>query len=209
MDLNDEMVHMVSRVSRTLHRRFDVCPLEDIQQELYAFVFGNPDKVNEWQDTEQMGKLNRALWYTGLDYCQVEKAALLGYKDEDNYYYNTRTVVYLLREIFSTVDNFDELTKQELPDKEAVLDVTNAFIKAPKEDRDLLWGVLTCTAENAHAHMAEVWGVTEDLVRGRYKRSLRRIQRTLGGEAPDQQYRRRARSNAAAQVQTRKEYLGE
>jgi len=212
MDMSEDMVGRVARTARNLHRRFSMVPSDDIQQEIWAWILGHTDKIEEWEANDSLGKLGKAIYHAGLAYCQTEKASILGYKDDDNYYYSINpnsdySIQAVLQQILSTIDSYDELHRTEVGDQAAVMDITNAFTDLPESDRHLLYGVLTSTEENACAAMGNEWGVTEDTVRSRYRRILKRMQRSLGGERPV--YHTKVMSNAARQVLTRKEYLGE
>lgn len=206
MEISEDLIQRVARASRNLHRRFPMVELDDIQHECWAWILGHTDKISEWDSLGHFGKIQKSIWHCGLDFCQIEKARIVGYSNSDNYYYSTKVIEIVISELLSSIDPYDALSRYELVDKEAMIDVTAAFKASPKEDRDLLWGVLTCDADNPAEHMAREWGVTEDAVRGRYKRALRRLQRRLGGEAPKEH--RRVQSNAAAVFKTKEEYEG-
>lgn len=205
--LQEDLPARTARVARNLHRRFDMVPSEDIQQELWCWILTHTDKLDEWESTDQLGKLGKALWHAGLNYCQKEKADIVGYKVDDNYYYTLNQIEHMLSELFSTIDVYDEQSRHGLRDNDAMLDVMLVFVDLPETDRHLLYNLLTSSEAAPCAALAEVYGMTEDAFNSRKRRIIKRLQRELGGERPTEH--RKVMSNASAQVLTRKEYLGE
>ena len=95
----DKYENIVGMIAYEFSRKFHMCDADDIRQELWIWFLEHPNKVKLWETLEgkQSTKLiARSLRNAAKDYCQREKARAVGYKVEDNYYYDREVVELLL-----------------------------------------------------------------------------------------------------------------
>lgn len=183
--MEDEFVQRVSVIARALSRRFRSVSLGDIQQELWAWLFGHMEAIERWEGQEESWRTQRALWSAGSAYCQKEKAAIEGYSPEDVYYYSVNHIQNVLEDAFAALGEPKFLgVHAHVWDADSTIDVVGAYEKASEYDRKLIWDVLSSDGANPARVVALARGQTEDLIRGRYRRALRRLQRSLGGPNP-------------------------
>ena len=91
--------NLVAGIAYEFSRKFHMVPAEDIRQELWVWFLEHPNKVKVWEslDGKQSTKLvARSLRNAAKDYCQREKAKSVGYRVEDNYYYDKEIVEMIL-----------------------------------------------------------------------------------------------------------------
>lgn len=182
---------------RYLHRRFTMVSQDDIQQEIMVWVVKHPNKVEEYQDgTERgKGKLLKSMFNAGLNFAQKEKATVLGYKVEDNYYYE----LGLIRDVLGLIWDEEAWTNPPQPVEQAkvkhkalnegnnylatLADISRVVAQLSPEEQYLL-------KEHYHegitsAELARRLDITVGSVDGRIGRAVRKVQRLLGGPRPD------------------------
>lgn len=204
----------------------DYVPAEDLRQDAWTWVFTHQNKVVNWLDADDTpsGKNVRGLLSSSLrvylhSIVQKERIRNDGTQPEDYYFYSKAVVEEFLPNIFdlyagvttaSSAPRGTFVTASRQPSEgfefHAMLaDVRNGYNGLDKMDRGILrdryadGGVETSLL----AHTA---GVTERTMRYRLSRAINRLVRELGGEKP--RIRRRVQSNAAAQVATRGQEVG-
>ena len=181
---------------RYLHRRFYMVDAQDISQEILIWVFTHDAKVEEYQDgTERgKGKLLKSMYHAGLKFCQEEKARVLGYKVEDNYYYE----LGLIRDTLTRIWDEEAWTNPPQPVEQAkvkhrsvsegnnyvatLADVSRAVSQLPRADQLILRWFFNdgYTADEISKHL----DITKAACESRIHRLVKRIQRALGGERP-------------------------
>lgn len=182
---------------RYLHRRFTMVSQDDIQQEIMVWVVKHPNKVEEYLDgTERgKGKLLKSMFNAGLNFAQKEKATVLGYKVEDNYYYE----LGLIRDVLGLIWDEEAWTNPPQPVEQAkvkhkalnegnnylatLADISRVVAQLSPEEQYLL-------KEHYHegitsAELARRLDITVGSVDGRIGRAVRKVQRLLGGPRPD------------------------
>ena len=95
----EQYENLVANIAYEFSRKFQMVEVNDIRQELWVWFLEHPNKVKTWEalDGKQATKLiARSLRNTAKDYCQKEKAARVGYRVEDNYYYDRELIEMLL-----------------------------------------------------------------------------------------------------------------
>jgi len=91
--------YIVDNVASEYHKKFDVCDIEDIRQELLAWFLQHPRKFAEWENLAEKDTKNllyRSLRNRALDYCQYWKSKSLGYEYDDLFFYTPEMVETLL-----------------------------------------------------------------------------------------------------------------
>jgi len=210
--------NMIAQIATETKRRFPMLEREDIAQELWLWALEHDEKVQEWlgEGKRGEGRLAKSLRRRARAYAIREKAAVVGYEPEDNYFYSTG----LLRELIpqaldreswaesGTASETGKLSRTTPPSEGGnriamLADVRSALEAGTETDKELLWTHFGLQMdEEEHAL---VLGVTVDTFRKRVNRAVQRVQRRLGGAKPDGLYvgSRRAMSNAQALAMTR------
>lgn len=91
--------NVISSVASEYRRKYDMCDLSDIKQELYGWFVSHPNKLDEWETIGHKDAKNliyRSLRNEALDYCQRWKAKSLGYEVDDLFYYTPGMIENLL-----------------------------------------------------------------------------------------------------------------
>jgi DNA-directed RNA polymerase specialized sigma24 family protein len=200
----------IQRVTSSLKKQFHMVEREDIYQELWV----------KYLSTDCTHMNHKMLWSTlrraGVAFCTREKAEITGYDVDDLYYYSTGQLRELLplvmdRESWTqagVVADMGKITGTSDPAHgnsrlAMICDVRSALEACSDQDKELLWTAFgLAVSEPEHALSM---GITEDAVRMRIVRALKRLQQRLGGPRPQMEYHgtRRALSNAQAQAVTR------
>ena len=90
---------VVAAIAYEYSRKYHMCDAVDIRQELWLWFLEHPNKVKTWEQLEGKQSIKliaRSLRNAAKDYCQKQKAQAVGYKVEDNYYYDREIVEALL-----------------------------------------------------------------------------------------------------------------
>jgi DNA-directed RNA polymerase specialized sigma24 family protein len=185
-----------AHIANYLRRSYPMVEREDILQTIFVWVYSHEAKVEEYQDGTEHGrnKLLKSMRGAGIKFCQEEKARILGYRPEDNYYYD----LPLIRDILTKIWDEEAWTSPPQPDEQArvkrrapnegneyvttLADVSRVVALLSLEDQRLL-------RDHYHlgitsSELAESRGVTGGAVDGRLGRLTRKVQRLLGGERP-------------------------
>jgi len=174
---------------------------EDVQQELYLWLWENYWKVERWRENRQSHHAERtlvkALRNAGERYCRAEKAQLVGLEPEDEFFYSIPMVADLLQLYFDPEwmipggMKLDEISSGA-PASEGgnlmtmVADVGRAYEALPAADRQLLEFVYD--GEQPVSDQITVksleWGITWNAAYSRIRRVLGRLRAGLGGPSP-------------------------
>jgi len=169
----------------------------DLRQELWLWFLEHPKKLKHWEkehDEKNLSKLvAKSLRNAAKDYCQREKAKALGYRIEDNYYYDKQLLEAILPAVFTGSRTPPSLTDMGYSNTKKVLsegnnwlamcaDVDKALTKMSLEQWDIL--------RTRYAHgleitkMGEELNASQDAVRMRINRALNTLLNILGGNKP-------------------------
>lgn len=191
-----DMPAQAATYGRYFRRRFPMVDAQDVSQEIMIWVFTHEEKVGEYQDgTERgKGKLLKSMYHAGLKYCQEEKARVLGYKVEDNYYYE----LGLIRDTLSRIWDEEAWTNPPQPVEQAkvkhrsvsegnnyvatLADVSRVVSTLPQADQLVLKWFFNdgYTADEISQHL----DITRAATESRIHRLVKKLQRLLGGERP-------------------------
>jgi RNA polymerase sigma factor (sigma-70 family) len=193
--------YIVSHVADEYHKKYTMVDREDIRQSLYEWFVSHPRKLTEW---EVLGKksaqnlLYRSLRNQALDYCQQWKAKSIGYELSDLYFYEPAVVEALLPAVMrgdvteAPVLNLGMPGKPSAPAEGGnmmamMIEVDYAFWKLPKDDRKVLF--LRYAESMDFGDIAKELDMgTEDAVRMRHKRAIRKLINKIGGFKPFRDY---------------------
>lgn len=211
---------------KTAHRAHQQCrgylDYEDLVSVGYEWIARHKGKTLEWCDREKHPSGWKALGVSMLRYMNravaKERAARTGGSTEDAFYYSPAVIEELLPVLWDVEDRRpsqvatepDAPKRKQLPgegmNREASLsDVSRAVQCLAEEEKALLQS--RYFANLTLAEIARMRGVSEDTVTRHLRNTIRTMNDYLGGESPWR--RRRSRSNAAAQAETRNQWEGD
>jgi hypothetical protein len=160
---------------------------------------------------QKFARLSEAGNYTGVwqefnrkctQYAHKQKAAALGYRPEDLFFYSKRMLREIIPVILESWESGD-LYEFEYSDRALWVDVDRGLRKlAPAELQIIRWAF-----EGDDDKVATMLSISENAASMRVSRLLDKIREGLGGENPAP--RRRSLSNAASQALTRNQWDGE
>jgi RNA polymerase sigma factor (sigma-70 family) len=187
---------LVAHVAYEFGRKFQMVEANDIRQELWVWFLEHPNKVTTWEALEGKQSIKliaRSLRNAAKDYCQREKAQVVGYRVEDNYYYDRELVETLLPAILRGDTIAPALTEMGYQSTKKVAseggnwfamvgDINRALHKLTSEQFYVL--CLRFEEGNDNATMAKELDISEDAARMRVNRALNNLLNYLGGERP-------------------------
>jgi DNA-directed RNA polymerase specialized sigma24 family protein len=169
---------------------------EDIVQEVMVWVHGHGEKLEQWAEEGEHGrnKLHKSMRHAGLKYCQDEKAAILGYRPEDVYYYE----LGLIKDTLTRIWDEEAWTSPPQPNDQAKVKHRSVSeggnYVATLCDVSRVVGLLSEPEQQLlryHYHegyslrdLSELLDCTPAAVEGRLTRLVKKVQRLLGGEKP-------------------------
>ena len=188
--------NMVGTIAYEYSRKFHMCDADDIRQELWVWFLEHPNKVHTWEeiDLKQSTKLiARSLRNAAKDYCQREKARAVGYKVEDNYYYDREVVELLLPAVLRRDLNAPAMTELGFTKAKKVAseggnwfammaDIDKALSRLTREQLTIVYLRFGDGCDNAS--LATELGISEDASRMRVNRAINNLLNFLGGSRP-------------------------
>lgn len=183
--------------------------LEDLIQEAWLAVYAT-SKMADWQSQGEQGKhrLRRHLLKACSLHAQKNKAARLGYRHIDLFYYSPGLLRHMVSDILESIGDEREIY-EGFPDRALWMDVESALLTVTDADYQILWWAFKgdLDEEEGYALVGERLGISADAARKRVNRVLRRLQDHLGGENPVP--RRKSKTNAASMAETRNAWEGQ
>jgi RNA polymerase sigma factor (sigma-70 family) len=187
---------MVGAIAYEFSRKFHMCDADDIRQELWIWFLEHPNKVKTWEalDGKQSIKLvARSLRNAAKDYCQREKARAVGYKVDDNYYYDREVVELLLPAVLRkdlVAPAMTELgfTKAKKVASEGgnwfamMADIDRSLSRLTQEQLSIIYLRFGDGCDNAS--LATELAISEDAARMRVNRAINNLLNFLGGTRP-------------------------
>jgi len=188
--------NLVANIAYEFGRKFQMVEVNDIRQELWVWFLEHPNKVKTWEaleDKQAIKLIARSLRNAAKDYCQKEKAARVGYRVEDNYYYDRELIEMLLPAILRGDMVAPALTEMGYQSTKKVAseggnwfamvgDINRGLHKLSSEQYYVL--CLRFEEGNDNATMAKELEISEDAARMRVNRALNNLINYLGGERP-------------------------
>jgi DNA-directed RNA polymerase specialized sigma24 family protein len=188
--------YIVDSVTAEYHKKFDIEP-EDIRQALYQWFVEHPVKLDTWEaigERDAKNLIYRSLRNQALDYCQHWKAKSGGYETSDLFYYEADMVEALLPSVLrgefgvTAKLNLGRPGRPSAPNEGGnlmamMIEIDYAFWKLPKDDRKILF--LRHAESLDFAKIGEELDMgTEDAVRMRHKRAIKKLIHKVGGFRP-------------------------
>lgn len=203
------IAHTIQSTARYVRRSFyDYVELDDLIQQAHLDMLEKPHKYKRYIDGGNSRFLAAEISRTCTAYAQKEKAAKLGYKTEDLFFYSKRALREHIPAVLETW-SADEHHEFEYRDRTTLVDVARALVELSASDYQMIcWAFLGDPQEEAgYATVGRHLGIDPKAAQSRIDRILLKMQESLGGGSPF--HRRKAVSNASAQAQTRHVYDGE
>lgn len=196
----DKYDTMVGAIAYEFSRKFHMCDADDIRQELWVWFLEHPNKVKVWEELEgkQSVKLiARSLRNTAKDYCQREKARAVGYKVEDNYYYDREVVELLLPAVLRKDLSAPAMTDLGFTKAKKVAseggnwfammaDIERSLARLTQEQLTIIYLRFGDGCDNAS--LAKELAISEDASRMRVNRALNNLLNFLGGSRPRKEW---------------------
>lgn len=191
-----EYENMVNAIAYEYSRKFHMCDVQDIRQELWVWFLTHPNKVATWnlKDAKDSDKLiARSLRNAAKDYCQREKARAVGYKVEDNYYYDREVVELLLPSVLRRDLNAPAMTELGFTKAKKVAseggnwfammgDIDRSLSRLTQEQLTIIYLRFGDGCDNVT--LAKELAITEDAARMRVNRAVNNLINFLGGSRP-------------------------
>lgn len=192
----DKYDNMVASIAYEFSRKFHMCDADDIRQELWVWFLEHPNKVKLWEliDVKQSTKLiARSLRNAAKDYCQREKARAVGYKVDDNYYYDREVVEILLPAVLRKDSNAPAMTELGFTKAKKVAseggnwfammaDIERSLARLTQEQLSIVYLRFGDGCDNAS--LATELAISEDAARMRVNRAVNNLLNFLGGSRP-------------------------
>jgi RNA polymerase sigma factor (sigma-70 family) len=189
--------YVVDAVSSEYSRKFPTIEIEDIRQSLYQWFVEHPNKLDTWEaigEKDAKNLIYRSLRNQALDYCNHWKAKSGGYETSDLFYYEADMVEALLPPVLrgewgvTHKLNLGRPGRPSAPNEGGnlmamMIEVDYAFWKLPKDDRKILF--LRYAESMDFGDIGKELEIgTEDAVRMRHKRAIRKLINKIGGFKP-------------------------
>lgn len=189
--------YVVDAVASEYSRKSPTIDIEDIRQSLYQWFVEHPNKLDAWEeigDKDAKNLIYRSLRNQALDYCNHWKAKSGGYETSDLFYYEADMVEALLPPVLrgewgvTHKLNLGRPGRPSAPNEGGnlmamMIEVDYAFWKLPKDDRKILFLRYAESMEFGDIGKELEIG-TEDAVRMRHKRAIRKLINKIGGFKP-------------------------
>lgn len=202
----DDYKLLVRTVAGQFGKRYQMIDRDDIEQELWMWFMTHPKKTNEWTklDRKESDKLfARSLRNAAHDYCQKEKAKVLGFSADDNYYYDKAIIEQILPYLLKAevANDIDLIATLDLIQSDLSItnssgsnpaehgnwiayfsDVSKAFNELPEEKQNLLR--LRYMEDIGPGELASQLNTSSDAARMKVNRALKTLINRLGGRRP-------------------------
>lgn len=189
--------YIVDTVAAEYSRKFTDIETEDLRQVLYQWFVEHPNKLDSWEaigPKDAKNLIYRSLRNQALDYCQRWRAKSSGYETSDLFFYESDMIEALLPPVlrgeFGVVHklNLGRPGRPSAPSEGGnlmamMIEVDFAFWKLPKDERKLLFLRYAESMDFGDIGKELDMG-TEDAVRMRHKRTIRKLINKIGGFKP-------------------------
>lgn len=193
---------MQSSAKYVRNRFYGYTELADILQVLRLDMLEHPIKYNKLINAGSADFLSKEFIRVGSRYAMKDKAAALGFKPEDLFFYSKKVLREIIPVILESWDSGD-LYEFEYTDRALWVDVDRALKALTASELQIIrWAF-----QHDDDTVAVKLGISEGAASMRVSRLLDKIREGLGGENPAP--RRRSLSNAASQAMTRNQWDGE
>ncbi len=211
-----KLARTASRYSAKINR--NAVPVEDIFQHLIVWALSHWHKIDEWNEQQSLAfKLRRTYANEAQKFVTKERAYKSRVSTSDYFYYTPEILHQLLRDVWDyegwldTPDLSSEFVSKTSKVNEGnsrialLSDVANGLRGLNEQDKNLLRQRYANGGMDFDV-LAVVYEMTEEALRKRVHRAIKKLQDRLGGEPPIWSNRRRVvRSNAQARAETQRQ----
>lgn len=197
------ILNTMQSIARQVRNKFyGYTELEDIMQVLQLDMLEHPVRYGKMIDSGNSYFLSQEFTRVGSRYAMKDKAAALGFKPEDLFYYSKKVLREIIPVILESWQSGD-LYEFEYTDRALWVDVDRALRKLSASELQIIqWAF-----QGDEDRLADRLGLSQGAASMRVDRLLNKIREDLGGENPAP--RRKSFSNAASQAVTRNQWDGE
>ena len=192
----DKYDQLVAHIAYEFSRKFHMIDADDVRQELWIWFLEHPNKVKTWEalDGKQAVKLiARSLRNAAKDYCQKQKAQAVGYRVEDNYYYDRELIEALLPSVIRgdlvapSIQDLGYITGKKVASEGGnwfamVADIQRGFARLDEKQMSILYLRFGDGCDNKT--FANELSISEDAARMRVNRAVNNLINILGGSKP-------------------------
>lgn len=189
--------NVINGVASEYHRKFDMCDLDDIRQELYGWFLTHPNKLDTWEalgPKDAKNLIYRSLRNEALDYCNKWKAKSLGYEVDDLFYYTPEMIENLLPIVLRgdvsvlPMVTLGEAKGSSTPAESGNLttmtaEVQSGYEKLSEDDKKILFMRFGLSFDFSEIQ-AQMGLNTESATRARLKRAIKHLIVKAGGYRP-------------------------
>lgn len=193
--------YAIDRVTAEYGKKFKMIDVNDIRQSLYEWFAEHPNKLTAYEELpprETKNVIYRCLRNQALDYCQYWKAKTIGYETSDLFYYEADVVEALLPSVLRGEKevthklNLGRTGKQPAPSEGGnlmamMIEIECAYNLMAVEDKQVLF--LRYAESMDYSDIGKELDLgSEDAVRMRHNRLLRKLINKIGGFKPYQDH---------------------
>lgn len=219
MDWNEieKWDYIVVSVASEYFKKYPMVEHDDIKQSLYEWFAEHPNKLKEWEakgEKDAKNLIYRSLRNQALDYCQRWKAKSLGYEASDIFYYDVDIVEALLPGVLRDEHGVSHKLNLAGPGKPPapaeggnmmvmMIEIDKAYRKLNTEDRTVLF-YKHAESMDYGSIAAEMKLGSEDAVRMRHNRAIKKLVTRIGGFRPwlDKDFDEKASEEPSELVET-------
>jgi hypothetical protein len=191
-----------SAVRSTRNKFWGYAEWEDLMQVAELALLETPQKFSRMADAGNYTGVWQEFNRKCTQYAHKQKAAALGYRPEDLFFYSKKVLREIIPVILESWESGD-LYEFEYTDRALWVDVDRALRQMSAADLQIIRWAFTDDEDT----VATKLGLSVGAASMRVSRLLDKIREGLGGENPAP--RRRSLSNAASQAMTRNQWDGE
>jgi RNA polymerase sigma factor (sigma-70 family) len=197
--VTEKYENLVGGIAYEFSRKFHMVEAADLRQELWVWFLEHPNKVKTWEaldDKQSTRLIARSLRNAAKDYCQKEKAHAVGYRVEDNYYYDRQVVERFLPAVMRGDLSAPSLKDLGFSNNKQVAseggnwfammaDIERALRKLTDEQRVIMYLRFGDGCDNTT--LAKELSISEDASRMRVNRAMNNLMNILGGSRPQRE----------------------
>lgn len=192
----DKYDGLVGHIAYEFSRKFHMVDADDVRQELWIWFLEHPNKVATWEAMDGKHSIKliaRSLRNAAKDYCQKQKAQAVGYRVEDNYYYDRELIEALLPSVIRgdqqapAMNDLGFITGKKVASEGGnwfamMADIQRAFTRLDERQMSILYLRFGDGCDNKT--FAKEMNISEDAARMRINRAVNNLINILGGSQP-------------------------
>ncbi len=199
----DDIARAKTSAVRSVRNKFwGYCEWEDLMQVAELALIETPQKFRRLAESGNYTGVWQEFSRKCAQYAHKQKAAALGYRPEDLFFYSKKTLRVMIPVIIESWSSGDQY-EYEYSDRALWMDIDRALKALSASDLQIIRWAFTDDEDTVAVKL----GLSEGAASMRVSRLLDKIRESLGGENPAP--RRKSLSNAASQAVTRNQWDGD